>query len=158
MCRPFRQPANEPRVPIAAVGDEHDGSAAFAGETFLLRTLYAVEHLHFKIFFRKALRGCTIGQPPYQRHIMRAESCAHAAIFFLSPQHLLPKLKIVSVDILLAGKRDFWRFVVCALDQSDRWSQMQKFCEVLLRSMKISLQAYTHIGMRRQRAAIEFQS
>src|SRR5260370_34413747 len=108
---------------IAAVGDEHDGSAAFAGETFLLRTLNAVEHLHFKIFFRKALRGCTIGQLPYQRHIMRAESCAPAAIFFLSPQHLLPKLEIVFVDILLAAKTGFRRLVVYALAQTDGWPQ-----------------------------------
>ena len=88
---------------------------------------------------------------------MRAESGAHAAILLLGPQHLLPKLEIVFVDILLAGKRDFGRLVVCPFDQSNRRPQREKFRQVILCSMKISLQANTNVGMCLQRAAIEIQ-
>src|SRR5712692_150192 len=81
----LREPAHEPRIPIAPVRDEHDGCAAFAGETFLLGALYAVEHLHFKIFLPEALRCGKIGQPSHQGNVMRAESGTHAAILFLGP-------------------------------------------------------------------------
>src|SRR5437016_13655652 len=97
---------------MAAVSDEHDGSAALTGEALLFGALDTVEHLHFKILLRESFRGCKIGQPPHQRHIMRAESGTHAAILPFGLHHLLPKVEIVFVDILLAGKRDFWRLIV----------------------------------------------
>src|SRR5713226_9087314 len=126
ICGAFRQPAHEPRIPIAAVSDEHDGSAARAGETLLLGALDAVEHLHFKILLLETLRGCKIGQPPYQRYVMRAERGAHAAILLLSSQHIHAKFEIAFVNILLARKRDLWRLVVRPFDQADRRSQRKK--------------------------------
>src|SRR6266404_9207021 len=124
--RPFRQTAYEPRIPVVAVSDKHDGGTPLARETFLFRALDAVEHLHLEILFRKSFRGCETGQAVDQRDVMGAKSGAHATILFFGAQHLLPKPEITFINVLLARKGDFRRFVVSPFDQANRRPQRQE--------------------------------
>src|SRR5260370_11132656 len=103
----LRQPPHEPRIPISAVSDEHDGSAALIGETLLFGALYAVEHLDLETRLPKTFRGCIFKQSPDQRHVMRPKSGAPATILFFCPQHFFAYEEIVLVDILIAVKRYF---------------------------------------------------
>ena len=54
--RALREPAHKPGIPISAIGDENDGTAAGLREAFLFGALNAVEHLHFEFGLGNSLR------------------------------------------------------------------------------------------------------
>src|SRR5580765_1851942 len=78
--RSFRQPPHEPRVPVAAVRDEHSAAPSAANQPLLLAGLNPVKHLYFDVVFGDSLVAREIRDSLDKWRIVRRErSSPHCA-------------------------------------------------------------------------------
>jgi len=79
VSRAFRETANKPGIPVGAIRDENNRTAALLHEAFLLGTLNTIEHLHFELAIRHSLPCHKITDAPDEADVVGSK-CGAGAI------------------------------------------------------------------------------